>query len=62
MAVRAQPEKGRANAEVEELLAGLFGLSKRQAAVVQGQTSRQKRVLILGVDANTVMAKIGQLK
>ncbi|MFA6870087.1 MAG: DUF167 domain-containing protein [Methanomethylophilus sp.] len=43
--VRAPPLEGRANREVEVLLAQLTG---RRTAVIAGQTSRQKTVLIAG--------------
>ena len=43
--VRAPPLEGRANREVEELLAQLTG---RRVAVLAGMTSRQKTVLVAG--------------
>lgn len=58
VAVHAPPEKGKANAEVEELLAEYFGLPARQVHVVSGQTSRKKRVQVLGVTAEVVRAKL----
>ena len=58
VAVRAAPEKGKANAEIEEVLAEFFGVSRRQVAVVAGQTSRSKRVQVLGVNVETAQARI----
>jgi len=49
VAVRAAPEKGKANKEIEELLAAFFGVRKGQVSVASGLTSRKKRVAILGV-------------
>ena len=47
--VRAAPERGRANAEVERLLAGELGLAARDVRVVAGRTSRDKVVEIAGL-------------
>lgn len=61
VAVRAAPEKGKANAEIEEVLAEFFGVAKNQVAVVAGQTSRNKRVQVLGLNSAEVEAKIQAL-
>lgn len=61
VAVRAAPEKGKANAEVEAVLAGYFGVSSRQVAVIAGQTSRKKRVQIAGISLETAQAKAAGL-
>jgi uncharacterized protein (TIGR00251 family) len=45
--VRAAPEKGRANAAVEALLAKALGLPKSAVSVEKGETSRIKTVRIL---------------
>jgi uncharacterized protein len=45
--IHALPEKGKANAEICEFLAGEFGVSKRNVEVVRGETSAHKQVLIL---------------
>jgi hypothetical protein len=60
VAVRAAPEKGKANAEVEEVLAEFFGVAARQVAVIAGQTSRRKRVAVMGVQPAQVEARIAQ--
>ncbi|HEY3324051.1 MAG TPA: DUF167 family protein [Planctomycetota bacterium] len=62
VAVRAAPEKGKANAEIEELLADFFGMSAGQVTVIVGQTSRHKRVQILGIDINTALARINEVR
>ena len=46
--VAAAPEKGRANAAVEELLSGLLGVP---VAVVAGVSSRRKIVEVTGLDS-----------
>jgi uncharacterized protein (TIGR00251 family) len=47
LTVTAPPEKGKANAEVCEVLAAFLNVPKRNVEVVLGHTSRQKRVRIL---------------
>jgi uncharacterized protein (TIGR00251 family) len=42
--IRATPERGRANAEVVDLLAGVLGLATRDVRIVAGQTGRDKLV------------------
>ena len=61
VAVRAAPEKGKANAEVEQVLADFFGVNTRSAAVVAGQTSRHKQVQLRGVDVQAARDKIQAL-
>jgi uncharacterized protein len=61
IAVIAPPEKGKANQAIVELLAGTFGLSKSSVKLLSGQTSRQKKFLLEGVNlprANEVLDKL----
>ena len=44
--VTAAPEKGKANAAVCEFLAQQFGISQRSVALLRGETSQLKTVLI----------------
>ena len=44
--VTAAPEKGKANAAVCEFLAQQFGISRRSVALLRGETSPLKTVLI----------------
>ena len=46
--VRAPPERGKANAEVEEVLAEFLGLPRAQVRVVSGLAGRSKRVRAFG--------------
>lgn len=46
--VMAVPEKGKANAEVCEVLARHFGVPVTQVEIVAGATSTRKRVRIAG--------------
>jgi uncharacterized protein len=47
--VRAAPERGRANDEVVELVAGRLGLTRAEVRVVAGHTSRDKVVELDGL-------------
>ena len=47
--VAAQPEKGRANRELENFLAGIFGLSKSSVEVISGVSSRLKQVMLRNI-------------
>lgn len=46
--VRAVPEKGKANAAIEALLAKALGLPKSAVSVEKGETQRIKTVRIVG--------------
>jgi uncharacterized protein len=61
VAVRAAPEKGKANAEIAEVLAEFFGVSKHSASVIAGATSRVKRVQVLGINLADAEAKLAAL-
>ena len=58
VAVRAPPEKGRANEEVIEVLAGFFKIPARQVTVVSGHTSKTKRVRLIGLAAQQIEAAL----
>jgi uncharacterized protein YggU (UPF0235/DUF167 family) len=58
--VRAVPERGKANAALEELLAKTLGLPKSSVSVVGGGTSRLKVVEVLG-DPERLARSIGRL-
>lgn len=46
--VRAIPEKGKANAEMRELLADYFQVSHSAVRIVIGKTAREKLVEVVG--------------
>ena len=46
--VRAAPEKGKANAALEALLAKALGVPKSAVSVIAGRTSRRKSVQVAG--------------
>ncbi len=56
--VTQAPEKGKANKAVIELLAKSLGLRKSQIELLAGETSRQKRFLIRGLDPDELAARI----
>jgi len=52
--VAAPPTHGRANAEVERFLADLLGTPRSNVTVVRGSASRDKTVLVRGIDGDKV--------
>lgn len=62
ISVRAAPEKGKANAEVIEVLAEWLGVARKQVRIVGGETSRNKRVEAGGVSAERLQARVAELK
>ncbi len=52
--VAAPPVDGKANAEVESFLAQSLGVPRSDVAVIRGTSSRDKVVLVRGVDASTL--------
>ena len=56
--IRCAPVDGKANRELVETLADEFGLAKSSVVFKSGETSKQKRILLRGVSAASVEAKI----
>jgi len=56
--VRTAPERGRANAAVENLLAERLGLATGSVNVVAGFTNPFKTVEITGIDREDLLSKI----
>lgn len=61
ISVSAAPEKGKANKAVVEFLAGVLGVKKSDISVVSGETSRDKRIAVRGLDAKTLSDKLSAL-
>ena len=57
--VRCAPVDGKANKELVETLAEAFGLPKSRVVFKSGETSKQKRILLMGVPAATVRSVVG---
>jgi len=58
--VTAPPERGRANAAVEELLAEALGVARTSVRIVAGHTSRDKVVEVEGLDAAEIEARLSE--
>jgi uncharacterized protein (TIGR00251 family) len=60
VALAAPPVDGEANAALIELFAELFEVRKAQITLLDGQTSRRKRVFVGGLDAERARAVISK--
>lgn len=49
--ISAVPEKGQANAELIRFLSKIFSLPKTSITILSGETSRQKMILLKGLDS-----------
>jgi uncharacterized protein (TIGR00251 family) len=58
VAVSAPPEKGKANAAIQALLAETLGCKTSQIALLSGETSRQKRFLVVGIDPEEIRKRL----
>ncbi len=56
--VSRPPEGGKANEAVVELLAGVLGIPAKRVAVVSGHTQARKRVLVVGMAAGEIQARL----
>ncbi len=54
IAVSAAPEKGKANRSIAELLSDKIGVPKSAIEIIAGETSPQKRFLIVGATAEEI--------
>jgi len=57
--VKCAPVDGKANREIIETLADAFDLPKSRVVFKGGETSKQKRILLVGVGADLVRKTIG---
>lgn len=57
--IRSAPVDGKANKELVETLADAFDLPKSRVVFKGGETSKTKRLLLLGVDAAHVRRIVG---
>ena len=58
--VRAAPERGKANAAVSKLLAGVLDVTVSDVTVVSGNASRDKVVEVYGVAASSIIDALGR--
>jgi uncharacterized protein (TIGR00251 family) len=61
VAVTAPPDKGKANAAIQSLLAEGLGCKPAQVGLVSGATSRQKRFRIAGIDPDALRSSLAVL-
>lgn len=57
--LKAVPEGGRANAELLEFFAETLGVPKRAVSLESGDTGRDKRVAVEGLDEAEVLRRLG---
>ena len=57
--VAAPAQRGKANEAVLRLLAAALGIERRRLRIVRGHTSRQKVVLVDGLDEAEIRARLG---
>ncbi len=60
-AVRAAPERGRANEELVAVLAQAFGVQRGQVEIVAGATSQDKKVRVTGMSFADLQQRLRQL-
>ena len=58
--VSAPPERGKANAAVERLIAKTLGIASGDVEVVSGTTSPRKRVAIAGLTEQEVRRRLAE--
>ena len=56
--LRAPPEKGKANEELIEALADLFGVPSASIEITSGATNSRKSIKIYGVSLATIIATL----
>jgi len=59
LAITAPPVDGKANQAVVEYLAELFQVSKSSIVIVSGETGRNKRIAVRGLNADQVRKALG---
>ena len=57
--IRAAPVDGKANKELVETLADAFGLPKSRVVFRSGETSKTKRIALVGATADDVRRVVG---
>ena len=58
IAVTAAPERGKANQAICKFAAKQWGLKKSQVTLIAGETASKKKLLITGVDLETLTSRI----
>jgi len=60
IAVTAAPEKGKANRAIIDLLSDRLGVAKSSIELIAGETTPQKRFLVIGADEVSIRRSLGQ--
>src|SRR5713226_2654295 len=61
LSLTAPPVDGKANQSVIEFFAGLFDIPRSSVTIASGETSRNKRICISGLDAETVRQRLQEI-
>src|SRR4051812_17200157 len=61
VAVSAAPERGKANAAIQEVLAEAIGCKASQVGLLSGETSRTKRLLISGMTPDELQRRLADV-
>jgi uncharacterized protein (TIGR00251 family) len=61
LALTAPPVEGKANQAVVEFFADLFEIPRASVTIASGATGRLKRVLVAGLDRNTVLRRLNEI-
>ncbi len=61
VAVSAAPEKGKANAAIQAVLAKALGCKASQVGLLSGETSRDKRFLVVGLTPEELQQRLATL-
>lgn len=61
VSVNAPAAEGAANRACRELLAKTFGVAKGRVEIVSGKKSREKRILLKGIDEESISSRISEL-
>jgi hypothetical protein len=59
VAVSAAPERGKANAAIQAVLAEALGCKASQVGLLSGETNREKRFLILDLAPDELRERLG---
>lgn len=61
VAIAQPPEQGKANRALLELLCEVLSLEKAGVRLISGETSREKRVLLIGLTPIELRKRLGRL-
>ncbi|HUU77695.1 MAG TPA: DUF167 domain-containing protein [candidate division Zixibacteria bacterium] len=62
VSVKSPPDKGKANKELIKYLSEIFNISSSNFELISGQTSRDKKLLVTGIEYTELKEKIVDYK